>query len=882
MKTAAVTCLRKKKMIELAKTAAKQIYRFLTHRLLWLFVLTAVLFTLLFARLFALQIVEADRWVAVPPANVFIEMPLQPLRGTIYDRHGRPLAENTLVFVAKMDPSVAISNEALLELTQLFEENEERFVDNFPIAISPGGDFAFTFTGNDTARAHREYRWKHDMAIPSHADATAYESFMHLRRHFRIDPELCDQDARRILNFRCQIFMFRLIDFRHYNPVPIVFATGVSHATMAAISERSEFFSGLFIDIQTQRVYPGGRYVSHIIGYVQRITERQYLANRHLGYTQQCLFGRSGLEFELEVAHMRGTPGIQRIEVNRAGRRVGVPEVILEPVSGDRVFLSIDLELQRAAYYMLKDYLTQALINRLTIGPQDNEPVPHQLSMPDAFISLVRHGGLDIHAVMDAEPGNAAYAMKLYILERQRDPWEYGLARIIEIITYGLQREWISPAKMLLTLIGTEQIDDPEGLTAARLLSRPQDALQILIEKLRTRELTPQQFNVDPSTGSIVILDVHTGGILAAVSYPAFDNSRFVNVMDNAYVSRHYSDPTRPSIYRAFMEARAPGSTFKMIPAIAALEMGTIGANTIITSHGRFQIGEEPNPLLCWARRGHGRMNVKEALAVSCNVFFAESIFRIGNDISHATRDAVDAIEIFNAYMAYFGLHEHTGAELWEHYHAIRARGYTGSLMPSPEWNRHLLRDNYARWFDTYTAQISIGQGITAFTPAQMARVMLGLANRNAPYPLHFVRLVENREGQVLVDRRHAPDMPEPALDIADSTWDTVIEGMRLATEGSSGGHRGTAVGVFEHFPIQIAGKTGTAEEVGDRFAHTAFGAFAPLRNPQIALYVNLPFSHASRASHQFPAHIARDMIGIALGLGHTPEYPRPLNTVRP
>jgi len=871
-------------MTDFAKKAGELAYNFVTHRLLWFFVLTAVLFFMLITRLFALQLVEGDRFVATPAPNIFIEMPLASTRGTIYDRHGRPLAINHMVFVVKMDPSVNISNEALLDLTLLFERNEEQFVDNFPIALpeGPGGAFEFTFSGTEAARAQQEYRWKHDMAIPNHRNATAEESFTHLRQFFRIDPSLSDEDARRILNFRCQIFMFRLLDFRNYNPAPILFAMDVSHATMAVISEMHDYFAGLFIDIQTWREYPGGRYMSHIIGYVGLITAGQYEANRHLGFTQQCVFGRSGLENALELAHLRGTPGVQRIEVNRAGRRVGVPEVLVEPIPGDRIFLSIDLDLQREVYYILRHYLARALIGRLQTQPHTvRENAPQNLSLEEALISLVRAGNVDLRRVLEAEPGNAAYPLLLYILQRDRTPGARGEAgeNVTRIIVEGIQNQWLSPAMVLLALIGTEQVYDPDGADAARLTARPQDALAVLIEMLYQGRISPGQFNVDPATGSVVILDVHTGGILAAVSYPTFDNNQMVNVVNAAYFSRINSDPTRPMWFRPLLEARAPGSTIKMIPAIAALEMGTIGANTIISSMGTFRIADEDNPLRCWATWGHGRLNVMQALAVSCNVFFAESIFRIGNSFGHATRTTLDAINILNDYMAFFGLNDHTGAELWEHYNQMRRGGYEGLLMASPEFYRHITRNPNAAWFDVYTAQVAIGQHSSNYTPAQMARAMMGLANRAQPYPLHFVRLIESQQGQPLVDRRQAPDMPPPTLSIADSTWNAVTEGMRLATQP---GASGTAVNVFNNFPIPVAGKTGTAEELADRFSHTAFGAFAPLDDPQIAIYVNVPHSAMNRAFSQVSAHIARDAIGAALNIQVESIPAFAYNTVRP
>jgi cell division protein FtsI/penicillin-binding protein 2 len=871
-------------MIDALKIAGKMLYAFVTHRLLWMFVLTAVLFLTLFARLFALQIADENRWIAAaltPPPNIFIEMPLQPTRGTIYDRMGRPLAINHLVFVVKMDPSVNISNEALLDLTLLFEENEERFIDNFPIAFEPNGGFEFTFTGTEASRAWQEHRWKDDMAIPNPATATAEESFNHLRHFFRLDPELSDEDVRRILNFRCQIFMLRPLDLRHYNPVPILFAVDVSHATMAHIYENHEHFSGLFVDTQTLREYPGGRYMSHIIGYVGLITAAQYEANRHLGYTQQDLFGRSGLENALELTNLRGTPGVARIEVNRAGRRVGVPEVLVEPVAGDRVFLSIDLELQREVYYILRGYLAQGLINRLQLAPATGvERAPQNLSLESAFISLVWAGNINLRRVLEAAPGNHAFPLRHYIYERYRTPSARGASaqEVTRIIADGIRRENISPAKMLLALIGTEQIVC-DGAWAARLVSRPRDALYVLIEMLEAGAVSPAMFNSDPVTGSVVILDVHTGGVLAAVSYPTFDNNRMVNVVDNEYFARINSDPTRPLWFRAIMESLAPGSTFKMIPAVAAMEMGTIGTHTTITSPGYFRIGDEPYPLWCHHRAGHGRLNVAQAIAVSCNVFFAESIFRIGNNFGHATRNATDAINILNDYMMFFGLHEPTGVELVEHYNIIRRGGYAGLLMASPELYRHLQGDTELPWLDAFTSQVSIGQHISNYTPAQMARAMMGLANRAAPYPLHFVRLAESQQGHTILDRRRPPEMPPQPMQIANTTWDAVTEGMRLVTQP---GARGTGVNVFSGFDIPVAGKTGTAEQYANRFSHTAFGAFAPIENPQIAIYVNVPHSSMGRALGQISARIARQAIGAALATVHTEPQLAQINLIKP
>jgi hypothetical protein len=142
---------------ELARELWKHIYHFITHRILWLLAVTALLFYLLLVQLFELQVVMADDYVLPPPRTAQVTRSVPALRGTIYDRHGRPLAVNQLTFVVKMDPSISITNEALLELALLFERNNEEYVDAFP--ISRDEPFEFTFTGSESSIARQEHRY---------------------------------------------------------------------------------------------------------------------------------------------------------------------------------------------------------------------------------------------------------------------------------------------------------------------------------------------------------------------------------------------------------------------------------------------------------------------------------------------------------------------------------------------------------------------------------------------------------------------------------------------------------------------------------------------------------------------------------------------------
>jgi penicillin-binding protein 2 len=851
---------------ELMRDLGRILLRFFSNRILWLLAVATVLFYVLFVQLFELQITLADTFIAPPPETRFVTRAVPAQRGTIYDRHGRPLAINVPVFVAKIDPSVVITNDALLKLARLFENNDERFVDDFPISLEP---FEFNFTGTNIER--QEFRWKDDMAIPNPREATAEESWHFLRDAFKIDEELSDEDARRIMNFRAPIFRQRLWSWENYMPVPFVAAYDISAETMAAIEEQNAIFGAVFVDIEALREYPAGRYVSHMIGYLRPITADQLERNAHRGYVETDLFGRAGLELSMEH-HLRGQPGLQTFEVNAAGRRVSAPVWDVEPQSGNRVFLTIDLALQQEIFYILERELGEVLIRRLSLSNARETPV----SLEAVFTSFIRGYNLDMRRVLDAEEGNPAFAMREYILTRypEATPRQDSEERIQSIILEGISGGFISPAMILLTLIGTEQITDNDGVITAQLNSRPSAAREVLIQKIRERELTAQMFNIDPATGSAIVTCTKTGDVLAAVSYPSYDNNRLANEFDAEYF-RHINvlDPTHPMQNRPFVETRAPGSTFKMFVAAAALEEGVISPNSRIfdsVHHGT---------LVRCRGAGHGSINVAQAIAVSCNFFFAECGFRLGNS-RHSSRSTLDGITTLNRYMEFFGLNEPTGVEIGEiHQHFVNI-GYLGNTMASPEFKIHRERifNEHAplhdlRWRDADTAQVTIGQGYNDYTPAQMVRGMATIANRGENFPLRLVWLIENSAGATV--QRNTPT--PTTFDISDTTWDAIIEGMRLVTEPGAGG---TAVGVFRNFPIRVAGKTGTAEQVGTRFSHTAFGGFAPYDDPQIAVYANVPFS-ATRAYSQIASHIAREAVGVTLGLNTTPEPPRQLNVLR-
>ena len=332
-------------MTELIKDATKALYHFLTNRIIWLIVVTIMLFSFLFTELFYLQIIISDTFTIPPPNTTTVTQTIPALRGNIYDRFGRPLTINTPVFTVIMDPSVPVSNEALLELTRIFERNNEDFTNEFPMTTT--WPYQFTFGGpTPEIRQRREFRWKDDMTIPEPETATAADSFVHLLEQFNIDPKLSREDARRILNLRTMIYE------RRFRPQLFVIAANVSVTTVTAIEEQRAFFSNVSIEMRALREYPQGIYFSHILGYIGTINAEELEANPD--YAHDDVIGKVGLERSQEH-WLRGRQGTQVVEVNPStGRRVDTLPEVTPPVSGYNIFLTIDSVMQRKTYFFFE------------------------------------------------------------------------------------------------------------------------------------------------------------------------------------------------------------------------------------------------------------------------------------------------------------------------------------------------------------------------------------------------------------------------------------------------------------------------------------------------------------------------------------------------
>jgi penicillin-binding protein 2 len=304
--------------------------------------------------------------------------------------------------------------------------------------------------------------------------------------------------------------------------------------------------------------------------------------------------------------------------------------------------------------------------------------------------------------------------------------------------------------------------------------------------------------------GSAVVLDPETGEILAMTSTPAYDPNAFAIGIEPRLWTSLASDPETPLMNRVIQGQYAPGSTFKIVMATAALEEGIITPTTTFTCPGHLRVYNKV--FHCTGR--HGAVDVRRALAKSCNVFF----YQVG------IRLEIDRIAEWAKRM---GLGSPTGVDLP---HEL------GGLIPSPEWK---LRVQKTAWYPGETVSVAIGQGQVTATPIQMARLAAVIANGGRLVHPHLVR------------RAGGEDVPCPApvpLGISDSTLRVVREGLRaVVAEGT--GRRARLR------QVEVCGKTGSAQVVSSErlerspsdpslLPHGWFVAFAPAERPRVALAV--------------------------------------------
>jgi penicillin-binding protein 2 len=403
-------------------------------------------------------------------------------------------------------------------------------------------------------------------------------------------------------------------------------------------------------------------------------------------------------------------------------------------------------------------------------------------------------------------------------------------------------------------LTGTQQVETDADGHAVRVLSSspptPGDNLVLSVD-IKLQDIAEKAFGV--RRGALVAIDPNNGQILAYVSMPTYDPNLFVNGIDPDNWKALNESLDKPLINRPLRGIYPPGSTFKPFVALAGLEAGLREPPYSISDPGFYKLGNSSHRYRDWKAGGHGMVDMRKAITVSCDTFFYGLAHELGiGRLADFTR--------------HFGFGKKSGVDL---------NGELGGLLPTPEWKKKRFKQP---WFPGETLIVGIGQGYTLVTPMQLAQATAILANNGVAYRPRLVSGI-----QPSGSTRLQPVTPEVTdrIELNPEHLELVKLGMLDVTRPG-----GTAASIGAGAPYEIAAKTGTAQVIGikqnekyneaataERHRdHALFIAYAPADNPKIALAVIVENgSHGGSTA----GPIARQVMDYYL-LGKEPDAPPP------
>lgn len=358
--------------------------------------------------------------------------------------------------------------------------------------------------------------------------------------------------------------------------------------------------------------------------------------------------------------------------------------------------------------------------------------------------------------------------------------------RSVELNTKGkvVSQEWIREPEAGGTVVLTLDIELQQAV---------EDTLAARVPKLSGR---------NRQGAAAVVIDVTDGGVLACASYPTFHLSSY-----SADYNENAANPLKPLYNRALLGTYAPGSTFKPVTGIAALEEGIITPTTRILDTGVYRYYSNDGPR-CWIYNQsggtHGQQTVADAIKNSCNIFF----YDVGRQLG---------IERLQRYAKLFGLGQKTGLELPE----------STGVMAGPEYTESMG----GTWYPGNTLSVSIGQESSQFTPIQLANYVATLVNGGTRYQTHLLKEVRSGDGS------HTLYEYEPkvlgTLELKDKNLDAVKAGMLALTQ------EGSLARYFRDLGIKVGAKTGSAQvSATSRDSNAVLICFAPYEDPEVALAI--------------------------------------------
>lgn len=895
-------------------------------------------------RIFDLQIVHGEEYLDSFQMKIKKERTIKGSRGCIYDRNGNLLAYNELAHSVTIEDVYESGryknlnlNNTIYRLINIIESNGDTISSDFKIVLDKSNHYMFTVEGTQL------YRFLAD--VYGHASIDDLEEKERTATAGEVIDYLCGWDRFRIGNYtaddtkdtfvpgngytREEVLKILTIRYDMSNNsfqkyIATTVATDVSEETVAVVMENNAELEGVSIVEDTVRKYVDSVYFAHILGYTGKVSQDELTSLQEEygenAYDLNDTVGKLGIEKSME-SYLQGTKGSETIFVNSVGKVTETTNYV-EPVAGNDIYLTIDKDLQIAAYKILEEKLASILytniINAKEFNTSDVSSSNIKIPVYDVYYALINNNVIDTGHFSASDAGAVEKDVyekyvdrKASVFQNLRDEltetktayenldmeyqvYESYIAEMLytngiiaenrvdendatyiawtkdevislnEYLNYCIAMNWIDVTKLDLNSQYSdseqiyaqivdyifEQLDDDHDFTKriyrfmikkdvisgtqiCRLLIEqgivdvPADEQELLerggmtaytfiMNRIKNLDITPAQLALDPHSASMVITDVNTGDVLALVSYPGYDNNKMANGVNAEYYSQLLNDQSTPLINYATRETTAPGSTFKMVSATAGLMEGAITPYSTYTCNGVFD-KITPSPV-CWIypRGSHGSLTVTGGIRHSCNVFFYELAYRLGT--TGDTYSTETGLETLKKYADMYGLTETSGIEIEESSPQVATRD---------------------------AVRAAIGQDNNSYSTVGLARYVTAVANSGTCYELTLVDKITDRSGNLLIDNSAKI---RNTIDMNDSYWDAIHSGMRQVIENNV---------YYNDMKVNVAGKTGTAEENKRRANHALFVCYAPYENPEIAIATRIAYGYSS----SYAARTTKDVL---------------------
>ncbi len=935
----------------------ENIFNMVTSRLLVLLVVISGLGSYLIYTIFQLQIVNGEEYANNFQLRITKNRTIESTRGNIYARNGELLAYNELAYSVTIEDVYesgsqknANLNNTIYQLIQMIERNGDSIINDFNIVLDNNNNYQFNLEGTQLLRFLADVYGHAYIDDPDFQEkeksATPDEVIEYLcgtsrygigdytdesdRSSFQPGLGYTKEEVLKILTIR---YAMSANSYQKY--IATTVANNVSEKTVAVVMENADVLDGVSIAEGTIRKYNDSIYFAQILGYTGKVSgdELKMLQeqNPESKYDLNDTVGKSGIEASMETI-LQGTKGSETVYVDNVGKVIETSDRI-EPVAGKDIWLTIDPELQIAAYHILEEKIASILLAKIQNIKEFTPPEGStniMIPIYDVYFALFDNNVFDTAHFSSKFAGETesivweSYQEKkakvfnelkteltetctpYNMLTKEYQVYESFIVSMLydnnvivrsevdredktyiawtteevislnEYLNYVIAKNWVDVSKLdivsqysdsqeiydkIISYI-FEKLDtnsefekkiyrymiNNDELTGRQICSLLLEQNIVSVEQdeqdkfergtispytfMRNRiehlDITPAQLALEPYSGSIVITDVKTGDVLALVSYPSYDNNKMANGVDAVYFAKLRTDLSRPMLNYATQQRTAPGSTFKMVSATAGLMESVVGLTDTITCTGTYD--KITQPPRCWiAANGgaHGSLNVTGGIQHSCNWYFYEVGYRLGIVGNSYNSDV--GLNMLAKYADMYGLSETSGVELEEY---------------EPEIS------------DLDSVRSAIGQGTNNFTTTGLARYVTTVANSGTCYNLTLIDKIMDHSGDV-VEENQAEVRNQ--IDMDDAYWNAIHLGMRRVVEGKS---------YYSDLGVNVAGKTGTAQESMSHPNHALFVSYAPYEDPEISVVVRVANGYAS----DYAAQIGREVYKYYYGLAEESE----------